>query len=76
MKKGDLVRYCWADFLGIDSDSWISKPQVGIVLEAPRVWVDSGAPDRNFGASVLVLWSDGQTNTYEEDELEVLNENR
>lgn len=74
MKKGDLVRYCGSDFL--EPEIQRTGFETGIVLEDPKVWKDSGAPDRNCGVNVLVLWSDGQISSYEEYELEVVDENR
>ena len=71
MKAGDVVRYTWS---APSCDDY--KDQNGIVLEVNK-WVDSGAPDRNFGVDVKVLWSNGQIETFDEVELslaEVINE--
>ena len=41
------------------------------------MWVDKGAPDRNFGVDVKVLWPNGQIESFDEHELdlvEVVNE--
>ena len=70
MKVGDIVRYTSPDSFN-DYEG-----QSGIVLEVNR-WVDKGAPDRNFGIDVKVLWSNGQVESFDEVELdlvEVINE--
>ncbi len=48
---------------------------VGLVVDI-NSWADSGAPDRNFGVDVHVLWPSGQTAVHEEVELEIFNESR
>jgi len=75
MKVGDLVRYHWPSFLGCLGNT-VDDKGIGIILEEPKVWVDSGAPDRNFGTLVVVKWPDGSIVTCEEDELVIVNENR
>jgi len=70
VQVGDLVRYCW----GILSEEEVYKAtEPGLVLEIAS-WVDSGAPDRNFGINVKVLWTDGSVSLYEPDELEVISQ--
>ena len=70
MRVGDIVRYT-------SPDSFNSyEGQSGIVLEVNQ-WVDKGAPGRNFGVDVKVLWSNGQVESFDEVELdlvEVINE--
>ena len=66
MKVGDLV--CYYD--GLNDDN-----RIGLVLEITS-WVDKGAPDRNFGVDVNVLWSDGENMLCCPDELVIVNENR
>ena len=75
MSPGDLVRYRWPSFLGC-LDNTMHDKGFGIVLEGSEAWVDTGAPDRNFGVSVLVRWPDGSIVTHEEDELEIVSESR
>ena len=50
MKVGDLVKF----YDGINDDN-----RTGLILEIVN-WVDKGAPDRNFGTDIKVLWSDGE----------------
>ena len=64
MKVGDLVRY----HDGINCDD-----RVGLVAEI-RNWVDKGAPRRNFGTDILVLWADGERATYSYAELRTIDE--
>ncbi len=59
MKVGDLVKLYDAQ----DDDT-----RTGLVLEITN-WVDKGAPDRNFGTDITVLWSDGQQTRCYPDEL-------
>ena len=75
MISGDLVRYVWPTCLGrLDDHAYtIHDKQIGIVIDV-KAWKDSGAPDRNFGVSVVVQWADSSINDYEEDELEVISE--
>ena len=70
MKVGDLVR--WKP--PFDTHNW-SDDNVGIVVSIHH-WVDSGAPDRNFGTDVKILWPDGNVQDFYEDELEVVKEKR
>ena len=46
---------------------------VGVVIFS-EVWKDPGAPDRNCGVHVHVLWSDGNVKVYEDDELTLIGE--
>jgi hypothetical protein len=66
MTAGDLVEYNWPRALGDLPDPY--QKGVGIVVSV-KVWQDSGAPDRNFGVTVSVMWPDGTLEQYEEDEL-------
>ena len=70
MKVGDLVR--WKP--PFDTHEW-SENKVGIVV-AINHWVDSGAPDRNFGTDVQILWPSGEVRDFYEDELEIVGESR
>ena len=65
MKVGDVVRYASPDSFN-DYEG-----QSGIVLEINN-WVDKGAPDRNFGVDVKVLWSNGQVESFDEVELDLV----
>ena len=65
MKSGDLVKYredVYGDQLNLE---------IGIVTDV-EVWVDKGAPDRNFGINVYVLWPNGDQQTCDENELEIV----
>jgi hypothetical protein len=62
VRVGDLVKY----YDGLNDDK-----RVGVVIEITN-WVDRGAPDRNFGINVTVLWTDGERALYEPDELRVV----
>ena len=66
MRPGDLVKF---------RDPWspnaMMSDDVGLVVSV-EPWVDKGAPDRNFGVNVHVLWSNGDKLTYEECELELI----
>jgi len=66
MKPGDLVKWR-TQFGGPPAD------RVGIVISVDH-WVDSGAPDRNFGTDVVVLWPSGKLQDFFEDELEIVDE--
>jgi len=61
MKIGDLVvrAYNWDRF------------ETGIVIDVNH-WVDKGAPDRNFGTDIIVLWADGSQTPEAEYELDYL----
>ena len=72
MQVGDFVRYKISD--NFDAEYELSFG-IGVVV-AIEFWKDSGAPDRNFGVRVTILWSDGQIGELEEDELEIVNEDR
>lgn len=57
---GELVKRCeWL---------WPDNSDCGIVLSV-EPWVDKGAPDRNFGITVKVLWSTGFIESCEEADL-------
>ena len=49
--------------------SWDMK--IGTVVKVHH-WVDQGAPDRNFGTDIHVLWQSGNVEAHTEDELEVV----
>ncbi len=66
MRVGDLVVY----YDGFNEDD-----RLGLVTEI-RHWVDQGAPDRNFGTDIAVLWQDGDHQLYGEWELRVVDEHR
>ena len=68
MKIGNLVRY-HPSFHEHQQD--VLKFGIGIVTNI-NFWKDSGAPDRNFGITVTVLWPSGTCQDFEEDELEVV----
>ncbi len=51
MRVGDLVKY----YDGLNDDS-----RLGIVTEVTH-WSDKGAPSRNFGTDIVVLWQDGDS---------------
>ena len=65
MKVGDIVKYTWPDSFN-DYEG-----QNGVVVEINR-WVDKGAPDRNFGIDVKVLWSNGKIESFDDSELELV----
>ena len=71
MRPGDLVKYHWPKFLG-KLDDTVHDKGVGVVLDVDS-WVDSGAPERNFGVNVLVHWPSGEHGSYDESELEIVN---
>tara|TARA_Y100000310_G_scaffold254527_1_gene261603 strand:- start:202 stop:408 length:207 start_codon:yes stop_codon:yes gene_type:complete len=58
MQPGDLVDHIFKDWNLV----------TGIVI-AVELWKDPGAPDRNYGCSVDVMWPCGSIDRYEEDEL-------
>lgn len=51
MKIGDLVKY----YDGFNDDD-----RLGVVTEVTH-WSDKGAPSRNFGTDIVVLWQDGES---------------
>ncbi len=65
MKIGDIVKYTWPDSFND------YRGQNGIILEINH-WVDKGAPDRNFGVEVKVLWSSGKVESFDDAELELV----
>ena len=65
MKVGDLVIYAHLDFEGAEYERSLAP---GIVLSIEQ-WADPGAPDRNFGVDVEVLWNNGRISRVEESEL-------
>ena len=53
------------------NDYFESSPEqekIGTAITV-EVWRDSGAPDRNVGVRVQVMWSDGSLTWVEEDDL-------
>ena len=64
MQPGDLVRML--RYFEDDSDRG-----TGIVTSVD-FWEDPGAPDRNFGVDVYVLWSDGTAERWDDLELELI----
>ena len=68
MRVGDLVVY--------RNHSEYAPPQRAGVVTKIHTWVDQGAPDRNFGVDVWVLWPDGSHDPCDEHELEVVSEAR
>ena len=67
MKVGDLVVYY--DGLNDMSD------QPGLVTSVKH-WKDPGAPDRNFGIDVWVLWRNGDSQVFDPSELRYYDEER
>ena len=65
MKVGDIVKYTWPDSFNE------YEGQNGVIVEIAQ-WVDKGAPDRNFGIEVTVLWSDGRTESFDESEIDLV----
>tara|TARA_E500000331_G_scaffold333703_1_gene358177 strand:+ start:55 stop:288 length:234 start_codon:yes stop_codon:yes gene_type:complete len=65
MKVGDVVKYTWPDSFND------YRGQSGIILEINK-WVDKGAPDRNFGVDVKVLWSNGKVESFDEVEIDLV----
>ena len=65
MKVGDLVVYY--DGLNDMSD------QPGLVTSVKH-WTDPGAPDRNFGIDVWVLWRNGDRQVFDPSELRYYDE--
>ena len=66
MKVGDLVVY----YDGFNDDD-----RLGLIIEISN-WRDSGAPDRNFGTDVTVLWPDGTRMLCDPQELRTIDESR
>ena len=65
MKVGDLVKYTHPDSFNDYGE------QVGVILEV-NTWLDKGAPDRNFGINVVVSWPNGQIETFDEYEIDII----
>jgi len=71
VRTGDVVEYktwYWEDDPEVPDDF---KRGLGTVLEIKH-WVDSGAPDRNFGTHITVLWPNGSVEIMSEEDLEVV----
>ena len=66
MKVGDLVIYA---HFGLEENEYEKSLAPGIVLSIQQ-WVDSGAPNKNFGINVEVLWNDGRVSFVEECDLD------
>lgn len=65
MKAGDLVRYTWPDSFNA------YRGQTGVVLEVNH-WAEAGAPDKNFGVDVKVLWSNGRIESFDNTEIDIV----
>lgn len=65
MKVGDLVKYAHPDSFNDYGN------QVGVIVEV-NSWADKGAPDRNFGINVVVSWPNGQIETFDEYEIDII----
>jgi hypothetical protein len=66
MQVGDIVQEIAGSML---------ESRFGTIVEV-ELWTDSGAPDRNFGVHIHVMWPDGEIETLEEDELRLVNESQ
>lgn len=64
MQPGDLVRI--HRYFEDDSDRGTG------IITSVDFWEDAGAPDRNFGVDVYVLWSDGTEERCDEHDLELI----
>lgn len=64
MRVGDIVKYTWPD-------SFNNHEGHGVILEINH-WVDRGAPDRNFGVEIKVLWPDGRVESFDESEIDLV----
>tara|TARA_Y100000592_G_scaffold46611_1_gene74005 strand:+ start:534 stop:743 length:210 start_codon:yes stop_codon:yes gene_type:complete len=65
VKVGDLVKYAHPDSFNDYGN------QVGVIVEV-NSWADKGAPDRNFGINVVVSWPNGQIETFDEYEIDII----
>ena len=65
MKVGDLVKYAHPDSFNDYGN------QVGVIVEV-NSWADPGAPDRNCGINVAVSWPNGQIETFDEYEIDII----
>ena len=73
MKVGDLVKMrklFWQNHYSAKDNKG-----TGIIVEVEH-WVDSGAPDRNFGVEIHVLWPSGIIESHDDQALEVISESR
>ena len=66
MQVGDLVRY----YDGLNDHN-----EPGLVTKVAH-WIDMGAPARNFGINIWVLWRNGDHQPFDPSELEVISEDR
>ena len=71
MKIGDLVIYRWPSYLGNPSKDCFELGRTGVILMVEN-WIDQGAPDRNFGTKVSVMWDDQSISDYDPDELDII----
>lgn len=71
-KVGDIVKHRFNHFVDVQSEV---KMQSGIILRIDQ-WVDEGAPDRNFGIEVEVLWPDGIIELFDEIEIDLIEVHR
>lgn len=67
-KVGDIVKHRFNHF--VDTQSEV-KVQSGVILKINQ-WVDKGAPDRNFGVTIDVLWPDGTIELFDETEIDLI----
>ena len=73
MKVGDLVKVrklFWHKEVSTEGNK-----DVGTIVEVEH-WVDSGAPDRNFGVEIHVLWPSGVVERHDDQALELIHESR
>jgi hypothetical protein len=73
MKVGDLVKIRKVFWQGGSLAE--DNKGTGTIAEVEH-WVDLGAPDRNFGVEIHVLWPSGIIESYDDQALEVINEDR
>ena len=75
MHVGDIVTTVWSETDAAARSCGFSDNDIpcryGIVIGV-EPWVDKGAPDRNFGVIINVLWPDGTYDEWEDCELEIV----
>ena len=74
VKVGDLVEYHDSQVPHVMGIGHIEDPLMGLtgVVSEIKHWVDKGAPDRNFGTDIYVLWGDGTYSCHGEWELRLI----